>query len=155
MHGFYALTLSSVDVLEAELETMMKSIAAALHVNLLLPPTYALDNIIVYVQSASAGARRRLLGSTIVFGFLLLPAPELPPVPQLQARLAETATTVGIANGLAPVTTNANATGTIHIARSDAAGVAQEPPQPLTREHAALCCCCAVWLQPCQHDACS
>lgn len=144
MRGFYTVTMPSNDARLFELDVLKLTFSTALHRNLQLPSSYPVSAIVTFIERVSSPERpgRRLMQgatSSVTFGFLLLPAPELPTVLQLRARLAETATTVGIANDLAPVA--ANATGAIQIARSDATGVAQEPPKPLTREHAALRCC--------------
>lgn len=125
--GFY--TLSGTVASPADVQAVVQQMPAIIHANLGLPADYPESLIKVFVQSGTA--RRRLLAGQLTIGFVLLPAPSLPPATQLLARISNPDTTAGVAGALAVV---APALRTLTITRSDSTGTPQEPPATVQRE---------------------
>lgn len=125
--GHYTLTGSSLDT--SIVQDVLEEMPAIIHSALGLPDSYAEGNIRVFL---AGGSRRHLLAASLTVGFVLLPAPTLPPMAQLTTRLNDPQTTLGVASALA-VTLPAIGP-VVNIGRSDEAGVIQEPPRPVQRE---------------------
>lgn len=124
--GYYTLSGSTSTT---AVEEVLEELPSIIHNALGLPASYPEDNIRVFI---TGGSRRRLQAALLTVGFVLLPAPTLPPVAQLETRLNDPQTTLGVASALAIAAPSLGPV--IDIGRSNEAGVIQEPPRPVKRE---------------------